>query len=156
MPSTLLVLSVSHIETPVARIFDAPVGADQASKLLDSQKQAADVVSNIQDFRSSANIVIDHQADRSQALPSRSSFQVWRDGELDVRPRFVPAVFVVGLDELPRVDPREIIIEVLINVLDDGLMQSNLIGLQAQHIVSTIVHDLAGNARSAFPSRGSI
>src|SRR5260370_24941760 len=86
------VLPIRDIETPMAAILDSAMAPHRVSKLLDTHRQAADVIARLDRLLPVANTPRDHHPDRLEAFPKFELAQRVRHRHLKVAARLLSAV----------------------------------------------------------------
>jgi hypothetical protein len=129
----------------MTRVLDGPVRPHRMGEPLDADREAADVVADLDRLPAVAHALGHHQADRPQALPQRQAREVGRRRQVVIRPLLgtpvpgprdaVPTGGYVG----------EVVVHLGDDVADDGLLQGPLVPLQRQHVVGLALHDLRGD-----------
>src|SRR5205807_1738381 len=120
-----LVLAVGYIEYPMAAILDTPVAPDGPRQPLHVQAQAADVVADLDGLLPVAETQRGHHRNRLQRLPQPEPRQALGRRELQIRPRFLAPVALLGRHVLLR--PLQLALELLVDGVDDRLMERLLI-----------------------------
>src|SRR5260370_28406209 len=139
------VLPIRDIETPMAAIPDSRMAPHRVSKLLDTHRQAADVIARLDRLLPVANTHRRHHPDRLEAFPKFELAQRVRHRHLKVAARLLSAVPGLLGDMPTSLRLLKIVPALFLDVVNDRIVQRPLVSFQRYNIVRSAVYDLLLN-----------